>query len=1535
MDPGEYETNNLLIVSRPLCHGLRAAFKHVSDRTPSQDGVSSVAFKIYEPVVSNSSSYTFSASDVEHTLRNGGNLVYADPLRRVIWCFSLTANDGASLGQPGEPMLSANLDVCGYKLALVEEGGLEPISLLKSRIMAPASLITPNSSSPSGPALDTAMRGAQTPGGSMNPAGFPLEGDAKASLGLSVESKGYGSIPAKDIHEYFIAAVLASLSHRFCTKTGAVPLDSKTFVLPSNVADSETALSVSAPMVAALRVHLTTTGSLLIGLSMSLARGLQANSDGLSLQTPTNGTTVLAAPFGVFGTCQTPADGDQLSVDGSVIESPGTQISRLRPELDNRSGQWRNTCLKLLEMRGISAAMLSRSPWINIQSLRRKPNESRSDGKRTPVMNPQAHIMWPAVLCFKKRARTTFASKNIVDPDGISSRDGFDALDHAKTWFVSNAEREELLARRKKEREAIGPKETGEADSRLLQQNSASSPPAMRRTSNTGATGGAMYPTPPDGVQNPTGVTYSIEGTASNAVESQVPSAALVDIDTTMTAPGGLGDAFDDEWDGTESKRDHSLIQGDDWELNDDVFVDNDITDADFNFFDEQPGVMDVSLPDLSELSTGVPKVEPPVQPTLPESQRPLDSAALKSSNSPAPPVFAKPALKNARSSLGEHRSRSNTKTTPSNGAKRQSSPFDPAAVYKRLRVSVGNDPQGSSKALKSSARRGSVFNKLNFDSSLTIVDKKYEQSGRFDFHWDNEDETALHKLGSPPTTDYLLRHEKPRRTLKELPSNLGAQIAKFTITGTTENRPIELDPVKDGDSTSDADEVSLMSDQDDASDFSDEPSSPTKLSVRRRRPGDDNESLAPSVRDVEMLDEPQPYSGMDLTTLFINDPSEMPISRYFADTEPVAQRLAYGDDDFMMVAQILTEQAVSGSLKLIMSDCMMPHLDLSSLQRDIVYGTRSSLQTLQTILPPCLQSASSCQLRQLLEVQDVPLTPNRMQPRPPGGPEQRPSLVQIHPPHLELRRHESRLSVLPSAAKFWESLGLGPSQGPKDVQSICVFPNLKGLADNAGIFLDRLSSVYESLKLGDFERMSSSSSTQNGLVPFEVDKTNNSPIASQGSRFGSPLIEDMAKLAVTIFNSSAVSKNFVIYFVYTPENPNTIAESCAAFQRLFEIYKRALAERKKPAQNELVLQLVSLDDITTSTSMVVLSPYDYTRMCLETYDRCTLFGGPMPSPAIVLEQPMARGIDFHLRNPPSAHILHENSCMHIAYSQSVDERWITAAWTDNRGCKQMTASYCLGRKGKPLSRSFTEIAQEIWTTTYDLISIWKVHWRIIITKAGPMDQQEISDWMTLAQTETKSSVTLVLLTVDTNPSLQLIPSTPKVPMTAQSVFYSTPVSTPQSSMLSPEQIGNPPTPKGAPTSSQNATTPGADTNTAESDSDASLVDITDTTWAAIASHRLNISHSLVDPHPALVSGYLIKRGGSRPEDPPTVMEVNVIHADGNVRVHEMLLREMLTYFRGLGTIARARSVTSQEGDVRPWHVAAAEKGVQTLYQLM
>ena len=153
--------------------------------------------------------------------------------------------------------------------------------------------------------------------------------------------------------------------------------------------------------------------------------------------------------------------------------------------------------------------------------------------------------------------------------------------------------------------------------------------------------------------------------------------------------------------------------------------------------------------------------------------------------------------------------------------------------------------------------------------------------------------------------------------------------------------------------------------------------------------------------------------------------------------------------------------------------------------------------------------------------------------------------------------------------------------------------------------------------------------------------------------------------------------------------------------------------------------------------------------------------------------------------------------------------------------------------------------------------------------------------------------------------------------------------------MVSPEQIGTPATPLGQ-GGSLGVSTPGGDGNAAtEIEPDTTLVDVTESTWGAVASHRLNNSASLIDLNPAVASGYLVKRGGTRADDPPVVLEVNIIHVEGSPRVYEALIREVLTYFRGLGTLARARGVVGRETDVRPWHVAAAEKGVNALYQLM
>ncbi|RYP42172.1 hypothetical protein DL768_010394 [Monosporascus sp. mg162] len=1382
MDTGEYETNALLI-----------------------NNISSVSFAFYEPVSPPPPSFGANALELENPLRKDGYLVHVDVVRRGLWCFRLSRKDGTPESQPGPSSFPKLLERCGYTLSLVEEGAFEPFGLAKSRLFGPSATNTPSSSSSSAP-TDVTFRSAQS-ATLATPQSLPIPGteqDYKGSVSAEARTSS-SSMPIKDAYEALVSAVASAISSHFCAKTGALPLNARTFRL-SNASRATT--GNSSAILGTLRIYLTTTGALLIAMSLSRVDGITTLSEHVSRPLPPLSVTVLAAPLGVFATYQTiAAAGGDSGTPGSLGQSPAdTQVSRLRPE--KVDGPWRNICAK---------------------------------------------------------------------------------------------DRDELLLKKKNERE----KNSAAAQEATLldapaQNVSALSPLALRHTV---APPGPVYLTPPDGVQNIAGVTPSIDGALSSP-GNHAATTAMVDVDVgsnILTEPnGGNWENMVNKRDRTRSSFDSENLFGD---LGPDMFGDTDITEADFNFFDEEPGGVDLGSLHLPV----IPNPEPTAGPAagLESLEGPnfrIETADVPMSGGPHSPVFTKPELRHARSSLAEEKPR---QTDPQGnrhqyiGVKRPSSPFTPDAVYKKVRASFDTEGSVRRNSLAYGPQHGSIFEKIDFGPDLSAVNSKYEASGRFHYSADRSKGTDVPDSNSPPTTDYLKRHGKRRKSLKDPPTNICQLFARASnAQDSTSNRqsPLEIQ-----DTPSDADELSLVSDEDDSTCESDEPMSPMKsMSTRRRRIDDDGESLATSFKDLELLE-------------------------------------------------------------------------------------------LQSILPACVGTAADCQFRPFIEVQDVPFLgqPTRIQPRTPGADQIRPSnLWQIPSPHFALRRYESKLSVLPSAVTFWESLGLGPSRGTKDINAICIFPDFPGMTESLLVFTDRMRSVYESLKLGSFNRLTNSNDIADGLVAFDVE-TILEPLRESSSFMGPSLLNGFSKLCKALSATTVQETNFVVYFVFSPDISGSIVESCLAFHQLFEGYKKTLASKRLPIVNDMVLQLIPIDFVSSSTSLANPSPAEFTKLALETYDRCTLFGGPMPSPAIVLEQPPPRHIDFKLTSNPSASLLHENSCLHVAYAQSVDERWITAAWTDNRGVQQQTTSYCLGRKGKSISTSFADVAREIWETTRRLISAWKVHWRIIIAKCGVMEQHEIDLWAGLTQTESKAAMSLTLLTVDTDPSLQLIPPAAKIPTSAASAFYTTPVSTPQPSTVSPEQSALTPGSGSGGGDSTHVTGAAMQPNNVApepSDADSTLTDVTDHTWGAVLAHRLSIN-----PHApaadfgqtALISGYLVKRSGARVDDPPVLIEVNVVyvhqygtcsstkespgnpnssssgaassaHAPAHVqppaasptvhtppphlhhpRAYEPLLREVLAHYRALGTLARARGVTDREVDARPWHVAAAEKGVRALYMLM
>ncbi|PHH90596.1 hypothetical protein CDD83_3202 [Cordyceps sp. RAO-2017] len=1505
MDTAEYDTNTLLI-----------------------NNIASIAFRIYEPSSDPSSAgFASVALDIENTLRWDGHVVLYDTARRGLWHFQLLGKEGhEDINGLG---LQSRLNVCGYELAIVDEGILEPVSLQKTRSQQQQAIQTPTSSISSTSALDSQRNAFAS--ALQGPVTVLQDPEAKAADAPAVDSKAASSLN-RTVYENFITALLLSISSTFCIRTGSIPLDYRTMLLAADTSDGNALRDhvQECPIMATLKAYLTTTGVLIISFAVSRCKGLSSSIDFTLPSVAGPGNTILAAPFGVVANNQLFPAGEAGTA--SLAQTPNTQALSLRVGPDVNDSLWKQACLKILKLRGVVTSTITDCSWVNLAVPKPRLQDTRNETKRPQASAITITIPWPRPLCFRKRAVEVPSTSRVGDMLLSGHDESYDPLSSARGWFNSAADRDEKVSKRKVER-AIASKEAQAAESRASKP-SASSPVVVRRPSTAAA--GAIYPTPPDAIQQPNGVTPSIDGTLSSPGNplSTVPTS---ETDQVAFHTSVISDGFDMAGDLNEPKRrrsDSNLLGEADQMFGDvggDMFGDE-ITEADFNFFDEQPGDIDL---DVAMGDVGI--IDDPPGATLKAEEGPLGIASQV--KGPVLPqrdvvVFAKPELRHARSSRNDGCGQRARDTRPGS-VKREPSPFDPHTVFKRVRASLALTARGSG-ARSPDSPRGRIFDTMNLDQTLPMINKKYEQGGQFDYRKISNLEKPRLELGMLPETDYLKRHGKQGRRSRDRPFNAECLMKGLLGLDTTLS---QSSPTKMDGSLSDDDDSSLGSDEDDSSYTTEEPTSPLKSNVKLMALDDDVASQVTSLKDLEPTEEPDQQLALELPRLSKPESPELPLSLLFSDPEPLSLDLPLGDDELIQVAQILTEQAATGSLAIgneSEGTSVLPPTSLHS--QTISVHARNALQVLRELVPSFLGSVGAINLKGLLDIPDVPLLgqPARLQPRSipgrdPNAEPLRPSnLYQIPGPHLEVRRSETKLSVLPSAVLFWESLGLAPSSGGKDVNAVCVFPDWNGMADNVKSFLGCVKSVYEMLKLGSFESIPLPAELEDGILPYEVDRISTSPGATMTGH-GSALSESMGTLLGAVSGSEVAAVNIVVYFIYSPTIPATIVEACIAFQRFFESYRKKLASQREAVRNELVLQLISSDLLSSPTAVVVTPASDLIRTCMETYDRCTMFGGPMPAPAIRLEQPLPRIIDFKLTVSPSASLIRENSCIHVAYAQSVDDRWITAAWTDDRGNQQETASYCLGRRGRPQSRSMSEVAHEIWESTLDLISVWKVHWRVVITKCGPMDQQEIDFWADLARTEIKASVTMILMTVDTNPSLQLIPPVVKLPPPTAPLF-ATPVSTPQPSIVSPEQSGTPATP--ARDANATAATPGAD-GTGESEYEAVLSDVTDQTWGAVVGHRLNNSLSVVEVHPALASGYLIKRTGSRVEDAPALMEVNLVHTDASPRAYEPLLREMLSYFRGLGTLARARGVVQRETDVRPWHVAAAEKGVRALYLLM
>lgn len=274
-------------------------------------------------------------------------------------------------------------------------------------------------------------------------------------------------------------------------------------------------------------------------------------------------TSVIISPFGVVGKLigsRSQSERDQTK-DSEKFLSPGASEKARRMQ-----------ALSWLSEYGI--AIPKPIHWCRLRMLEQNPENAAIDFE-----DQSLELLWPAYLCFGVRKIQKQDDDSVLEQ--IAQGLDMDPISRAKQWFLSQPERERAFeAQRKAEKQ----KTSTFLDSDK-EEDYVSEPPACNNQYLTSQEASGIYPTPPDGILFHTQSSISgqdshrASGDASNDNKGEQKKGILPDV----RSPGPLQDDMDTATNRVEDDVGQDLFGGLDMEM----FAANDLTEADFNFFDE------------------------------------------------------------------------------------------------------------------------------------------------------------------------------------------------------------------------------------------------------------------------------------------------------------------------------------------------------------------------------------------------------------------------------------------------------------------------------------------------------------------------------------------------------------------------------------------------------------------------------------------------------------------------------------------------------------------------------------------------------------------------------------------------------------------------------------------------------------------------------------------------------------------------------------------------------------------------------------
>jgi len=509
---------------------------------------------------------------------------------------------------------------------------------------------------------------------------------------------------------------------------------------------------------------------------------------------------------------------------------------------------------------------------------------------------------------------------------------------------------------------------------------------------------------------------------------------------------------------------------------------------------------------------------------------------------------------------------------------------------------------------------------------------------------------------------------------------------------------------------------------------------------------------------------------------------------------------------------------------------------------------------------------------------------------------------------------HIQRLSVSPPALRFWEKFSFSPYAGEKDVRCYVVHPDCEGMSSAVDVFLSEIQTVWETSGMGKFERGKVNADGKDGMISInvpagadeEVCLTSYQDTLVNFGTFSSSMGLISGRGLSTLPNTWLT--NILILMVNPFSNGSAIIPLCRAFLSFKSAFFEGVDNPALIPSSNVALQIVPVSMVARKESVLMrgLEFHSFLR-CL--YDRCevmenTVVTNAKPTVISLTESCslQTRALEF-LTSPatliasipptsltfsdsfPVRHcsLLKDNSTLHLSYSLSSDNRWVTAVWSDDWGHVSLQESYCLARlssnaAAKSQIQSFESVCAQIWRRTLDIAKQARIDWKVIIVRVGGMSKNEIGIWNALKEgnpPEPPGQIQLLLACIDLNPPLavSIINSAAVVASPLNTISTPFPSSTAIFSQSSPAAVGNAyGTPVATPLAQANESpdpsggimsTPGGTVNpenTQEFDPEARWIDTGDEIWAIVLNHRVPACRD-ADPEKeirfGLASGFL------------------------------------------------------------------------------